>query len=42
MDWIQVAQDRDQRRVTVGTVIYIRIEVPVQNLFTNKFIVILF
>ena len=40
MDWIQAAQDRDQRAVTVDTVTYIRIEVKFQNLFTSKIIVI--
>lgn len=40
MDWIQVAQDRDQRGVIVDTLIYIRIEVEVQNLFISKIFVI--
>jgi len=40
VDWFQVAQDLDQRGVIVDTVIYIRIEVQVQNLFTSKIIVI--
>ena len=40
MDWIQVAQDRDQRGVIVDTIIYIRTEEQVQNLFTSKIIVL--
>jgi len=40
VDWIQVAQDRDQRGVIVDTIIYIRTEEQVQNLFTSKIIVL--
>jgi hypothetical protein len=36
MDWIRLAQDRDQRRALVDTIVYLRIPKTAVNFLTSR------